>query len=118
MRKFINKLQNSDEQTKKLWLFILSGVSMAVVVSFWVLYMDSTLAKVSGPAKNTEVLAQVSEVQNSDAPGFFAIFSAGVKTIFDVVKDKLAVRNNIIIESPERNFVAEEVEPISATKLP
>lgn len=40
MIKFIRKLQNSDEQTKKIWLVGLSAVSMAVVIFFWLIYFN------------------------------------------------------------------------------
>ncbi len=125
MKNFINKLQNSNETTKKLWLFILSGVSMMIVISFWVLYMDKTVANVSGlnnspsiAKSDSAVVQDTDKTDKYETPGFFAIFSAGVKTIFDIVKDKLAIRNNIVIENPERNFVAQEVEPVPATELP
>lgn len=115
MRKFIAKLQNSDETTKKIWLVFFSGISMMLVVSFWLVYLDRIVAQVGNP-DGTPAIAQNSQ-EKSDAPGFFAIFGAGVKTIFDALKEKLAVRNNIVIESPKINFVSEDVEPISPTKL-
>lgn len=115
MRKFIAKLQKSDDTTKKIWLVVFSGISMMIVVSFWFVYLDNIVAQVGNP--DAPAIAKNSQ-EKSDAPGFFAIFGAGVKTIFDALKEKLSVRNNIVIESPKMNFISEEVEPIKATKLP
>lgn len=115
MRKFIAKLQNSNDTTKKIWLVVFSGISMMLVVSFWLVYLDKIVTQVSNP-DGTPAIAQNSQ-EKSDVPGFFAIFGAGVKTIFDALKEKLAVRNNIVIENPKMNFISKEVEPIPATPL-
>ena len=112
VQNFIAKIQNSDEATKKFWLVALSGLSMLVVISGWTIYIDKTVANVDTPAK--EQIVQ----KGAEAPGFFAIFGAGVKTIFDAAKNKLSVSNNIVIENTERNFMAEGVESVKATKLP
>ena len=113
IQSFIHKLQNSDENTKKFWLILLSSLTMAVVVGGWVTYLNLTVAGVSSQIGRTaEVAVEIKE----DAPGIFAIFGAGVKTIYDEVRERLAKRS-IIIENPQRNFVADEVEEIPPTKL-
>lgn len=113
--KFINKIQNSDETTKKLWLIIFSGISMAIVVSFWMFYLNAIVAKVESPKQVVSV--QQAAAPAYQEPGFLQIFGAGVKVIFDQVKEKFSVKNNIFIKNPERNFVAESVEPIPPTSL-
>lgn len=115
LKNFISKIQNSEDAVKKIWLFVFSGASMAIVVSLWVVYMDAVVARVDSPA-NAPVLAQQEE-KIDNGPGFFAIFGAGVKTIYDELKERLSVKNSIVIENQERNFVAESVEPLPKTKL-
>jgi ATP-dependent Zn protease len=117
IKNFISKIQQSDETTKRVWLFILSGVAMIIIVSLWVLYLNVTVAKVEGPAGNTAI-AQNNNTAEIDEPGFFATFAAGVGIIFDQLKEKLSIKRNIFIENPGRNFVADEVKPIPSTKLP
>lgn len=115
IKNFINKIQNSDDAVKKIWLFVFSGAAMIIVIGLWVLYMDMTVAKVNQP-NSAPAIAKNEKIDNG--PGFFAIFSAGVKTIYDELKERLSVKNSIVIENQERNFLADEVEPIQATKLP
>lgn len=109
IKNFIGKLQNSDEGTKKIWLVILSGLTMAIVVAFWASSLNLSFSK---PEKTA-----AAKIEN-DAPGFFAIFSSGAKTIYDQIREKLSSKNSIVIENPERNFIAETVEPVEATELP
>ena len=44
LKKFIEKLQNAEERTKKRYLLLFSGIAMAVVVVLWVYYMKATIA--------------------------------------------------------------------------
>lgn len=120
LKNFIVKLQNSDDAIKKVWLVVLSGVTMVIVISLWMVYLNSSLITKVGPSANPVAQKETAPTKKieSDEPGFLAIFGAGVKTIFDQVKTKFLSVKNIVIESPERNFVAEEVEPIPPTKLP
>lgn len=117
IKNFIDRIQQSDETTKKVWLFILSGIAMIIIVSLWVLYLNITVAKVEGPAGNAAI-AQNNNAAEIDEPGFFATFAAGVGIIFDQLKEKLSIKRNIFIENPGRNFIAEEVKEIAPTKLP
>lgn len=119
-RNFVRKLQNSSDNTKKIWLTILSGLTMAIVLAFWMMYVNLSIPRVSSvtpslPSQQEKVLAKKVE---DEAPGFFAIFSAGLKVIFDQIKERLAASKDIVVENLERNFVVEGVEPIPSTKLP
>ncbi len=120
VKNFILKIQNSDEATRKFWLFVFSGISMAVVVALWLVYVNLTVARVAppaGPASGSE-LAAVPEKAELGQPGFFEIFGAGVKIIFDKIAGKVNVPRTFIIENQAKNFIAEDVEPIAPTKLP
>ena len=114
IKDFIIKIQNSNEAIKKLWLFVFSGISMAVVVGLWMVYLNTIVAKVESPKQIVSAPAAAPAYQE---PGLLEIFGAGVKVIFDQFKEKLAVTNNIFIKNPEINFIAEGVEQIPATSL-
>ena len=115
---FILKIQNSDESTKRFWLVALSGISMIVVIAFWLVYMNLTVVTVAPSQSDTAIAIENSR---TSAPGFFAIFGAGAKIIYDkvaeIISAQVSAKNNIVIENPERNFVLEGLTPISPTKL-
>lgn len=127
VRNFIVKVRNSDETTKKFWVVLFSVISMFFVVSIWLAYINVTIARVPGPSKlttNDPSFAKATEGkqamdgQELEKPGFFSIFAAGTKIIFDSLKARLAVKNDIVITKQEVNFVAEGLEPVKPATLP
>ncbi len=117
MKAFIQKIQNSDEGTKKFWLVVFSAVSMTAVIGLWLVYVNVTIPSLAPLAQ-----AENKIEKKAEAPGFFSIFAAGVKIIYDKVQQvigrEIATTNTIIIQNPDINFSLEGVEPIPATKLP
>ncbi len=116
MKAFIQKIQNSDEGTKKFWLVVFSAVTMATVIGLWVVYVRVTIPSLTPTAQ-----AETKIENRSEAPGFFSIFAAGVKIIYDkaqqVIGRKIATTNTIIIENPDLNFSLEGLSTVSPTKL-
>ena len=49
MFKFIEKLQNSDEDTKRRWMIILTAIAMIVVIYIWLAYFNNLVANLSAP---------------------------------------------------------------------
>ncbi len=70
---FIKKLRESDEHTKRRWLFLISGVSMAVIVFFWMEYF----ASIVGPAAQP----QPEEQNSGQGFAFWETFKAGLGII-------------------------------------
>lgn len=118
MHSFILKIQNSDEPTKKFWLVVLSGATMVAVVALWLVYMNVTLPTASPAPTSVAAAIDKPAVQT---PGFFAIFTAGLKIIYDkvqeVVANQVATKNTIVIENQERNFVLEGLPAVAPVKL-
>ncbi len=42
----IDYLRNLDERAKKIWVMVLSGISIFIVFVFWVLYINATIEKI------------------------------------------------------------------------
>lgn len=122
VRNFIAKVRNSDEGTKKFWVFLFSGISMLFVISLWLAYANLNIARIPGPNGVTSdsrlATSGTQAIEEIQKPGFFAIFTAGTKIIFDALKARLAVKNDIVINKQEINFVAESIEPVKGAKLP
>ncbi len=70
---FIKELRESDERTKRRWLFLVSGVSMAVIVFFWIKYF----ALLVGPASQP----QPEEQNSGQSFAFWETFKAGLGMI-------------------------------------
>ena len=43
LKKFIQGLRTADETKKKRWLFILSALSMILIISFWAIYLNKNI---------------------------------------------------------------------------
>src|SRR3989344_218187 len=116
MKEFILRIQNSDEQTKKFWLVVFSAVTMVSVVGMWVMYVKVTFPSITPAPETAEIVSAKVE-----SPGFFSVFAAGLKIIYDgvskIVAHEVATKNNIVIENPKQNFSLEGIPTISPTKL-
>ncbi|MDO8466981.1 MAG: hypothetical protein Q7S83_02460 [bacterium] len=120
LRNFVAKVRNSDDTTKKFWVLLCSVISMFFVVSLWLAYINVSIARIPGPTSSRSlagVSAPVEVEEELENPGFFSIFAAGTKIIFDALKERLAVKNDIVISKQEVNFVAEGIEPVKPTVL-
>ena len=59
MFKFLEKLQNSDEDTKRRWMVILTIVAMVIVIYVWLAYFNNLIAGLSAPPQ--EIAADAPE---------------------------------------------------------
>ncbi len=123
VRNFVTKVQHSDETTKRFWVVVCSSISMLLVVSLWLGYMNMTIVKIPGPKSQIATNNKLQITNNANEvkkPGFFAIFTAGVKIIFDEFRERVLVKKDIVItkEDQKINFIAEGVEPIRGARLP
>ncbi len=88
MFKFIEKLQNSDEDTKKRWMFVLTSVSMAIVVFIWLGYFNNLVTGLSAPKAD----------ELSKEAGFSFIESAkmSASVVYGGLVDKIHGLGNIL----------------------
>ncbi len=78
LKNFINYLQSLDESSKKLWVFILSGISMMFIISIWAVYLNATLKGVE-PSAIAEKQQEEKEAENKSA--LFANFKNNTRAI-------------------------------------
>ena len=76
IRNFIEKLQNSEDNVKKRWLVILSGLSMAIIISIWLIYLNNIMEKVG------EKQSRQSETT------FWQVFRTGLQITGSTIKEK------------------------------
>ncbi|MBI2035328.1 MAG: hypothetical protein HYT12_01445 [Candidatus Liptonbacteria bacterium] len=100
--KFITYLQEQDESMKKVWVFLLSGVSMALVVALWVVYLNLTIAKIGEPAIAIKEKQTGTQESSAQAGLLFANFknnaSAISKNFSEFIAGILNRENEIIIK--------------------
>lgn len=114
LKAFIYKIQNSSDSVKKFWLITLSAVTIAIVLGLWVIYIKATVAMVE---PNETAMAKVVAASENET-GFFKTLSAGWQSITAQIKDKIATPKTWSLDTNERNFILETVEPITKTELP
>lgn len=112
---FITKIQNSDETTKKIWLVILSGTTMTIVVALWLINLNVNI-KTVGETEKKNSMETVSENQK-EIGQLKEIFSAGLKTITEKIKEKASVQKEIYLQASEQNFILESLEKIPKTSI-
>lgn len=98
LKNFIQNLQTAGESRKKRWLFILSGVAMILVISVWALYINRTIVNL-GTAESTE-----RPTAETASEPFWQVFSTGIKTITDQIKNLIKTGREISIEGNSSDF--------------
>lgn len=113
VKNFIKNLRDENENTKKRWLIILSGVTMALVISLWVGYFNLTLPRVAPPSG---IAATEEEIQQNE--GQLTHIKKTLAAGFSVLMEKINTKKSLTIKAPERNFIPENSEEIPTTQLP
>lgn len=92
-KRFIERIQNSDEKTKRQWMILFSIATIMVVTAFWIFF---TFRQAS---------FSQSEISRVDEPGFWKISKNGVSVIFDFITEEvksifslITKKNTIVIE--------------------
>lgn len=94
LKKYLKKIQNSDEATKKRWLIVSSAIAMVLVISLWLVYINWTIKSVGDNV----------EKQNLE-PGFWQIFKTGLKVAGESAWD--GVKNSVSKITGERIITIE-----------
>lgn len=120
IKKFFSKLQSSDEATRRRWLVILSGTSMAIVLALWISYINLIVEPVGREEKTAARKIE---------PGFAEVMKAGLTVVAKGLKGvasgalanirtTVSSTNQIKVNLLERNFIDEELPEIKPVVLP
>jgi len=118
LKNFIKNLRDENENTKKRWLIILSGITMALVIALWVGYFNLTLPKVASPSGMAATEEGVRQPVRSGNESQLTHIKKTLAAGFSVLMEKVNTKKSLIIKAPERNFVLENLEETLPTKLP
>ncbi|AKM77966.1 MAG: hypothetical protein UX49_C0017G0002 [Candidatus Wolfebacteria bacterium GW2011_GWC2_46_275] len=99
MRHHIHRIRQSDQQTKRKWLILLSSITILLIVSLWVIYMRAVVF--TGSDKNAKEDVRI---------GFWPVFKNGLtitgsslgKAFDNIISDMPAIgRRTTTIENPK-----------------
>lgn len=76
IRNFIEKIQNSEDNVKKRWLVILSGLSMVIIIAIWLIYLNNIMEKVG------------EKQSRQSGTTFWQIFKTGLQITENSIKGK------------------------------
>lgn len=99
MSNFLEKLQSSDEGTKRRVMIIASILIMAVVIYVWLAYFNNLLAGLSQPAENAAAAPQDSGFS------FWQSTKSGAVFVYGALSDKLGALGDLF-QRP-REFIVE-----------
>ena len=118
IQNFFIEIQQSNEDAKRRWLFILSGSSMLIVLILWIFYINLTVQSLQ---------KEDASLQNNT--GVFSIFKNGVivlskesglnvSKLADYLKILLSKKNSVTIQGANFNFIVNGLDDIKPKKLP
>jgi hypothetical protein len=101
MRNFIEKVRNSNRQTRKRYLVIFSASASFLIIIIWAVYLNSLLGFFKQDQEDSSTPAQA---------GVFSTFMTGLGNIgknikektnetFGTIKDQLSKENEVILEN-------------------
>lgn len=80
LKVFLQKIQNSDEATKKRWLIGATAISMILVIGLWLVYIQSTVKSIGNNIEDQE-----------STVGFWQIFKNGSVVVFNSIKENIKI---------------------------
>jgi len=88
LKHFLEKLQNSDEGTKRRWMIASTVIIMAVVIYIWLAYFNNLIASFSQPQP----------VASADGAGFgfWSSLKSGAALLYSGSADKLRAFGEIL----------------------
>lgn len=79
--KFLQKLQDSDESTKRRWMFIITAIVMVIVIYLWLAYFNNLIVGFAQP--------QLQELQESSEFTFWQTMKNGTAILYQGSIDKI-----------------------------
>ncbi|MDP1689201.1 MAG: hypothetical protein Q8L47_03665 [bacterium] len=87
---FIGYLRTLDDGVRKVWVYILSGISMAFIVTLWVLYINITIEKApSALVQQIRPEVKVEETKPETINPLIANFKRNSSQILENLKSKI-----------------------------
>ncbi len=95
IKKFIARIQNSEEKTKRRWMVLFSVTAVMVIAAFWIFF--------TAPFFQDSLVAP--SVIAVDEPGFWQILKNGTSVVFDSIAEnfknifsRITEKKTIVIE--------------------
>ncbi len=111
IKNFIYQLQNSDEATKKKWLFGATAIVMIVIIALWSIYISFEVKNLGG-----------NETSQSKNLSFAAVFSTGFDMLDQETKQQIKElvdkTKSLIVLEKKFDFTLDTLPEIKPKQLP
>ncbi|HEY4500038.1 MAG TPA: hypothetical protein VJH70_02890 [Candidatus Paceibacterota bacterium] len=120
IQKYINAVQQSDNNTKKSWVAGCTIVTMIFVISLWSLYFQDSVQTLNLPETPTPITQEASILSTFTIGGKIvakkigSAISNGIAEIKSLTKET----RSVTLQTANINFVLEELPVISPKSLP
>lgn len=112
MRNFFEKIRNSEEATRKKWMWILVSFSMILIIGLWAVYINHNIESLGGAKK------EIAEESKEQKPSFWEIFQNGLKMLTQEFKKSSQKTKDISIQGANLNFILDGLDEIERQGLP
>lgn len=85
LKKQLEKIQNSDETTKKRWFIGTTAVAMILVVGLWLIYINSTINSLNSNSQNQGPTTEFWPILKTGLIVVGRSIKEGVKTIISEI---------------------------------
>ncbi|MEK7520759.1 MAG: hypothetical protein AAB560_01645 [Patescibacteria group bacterium] len=111
IKRFIARLQESDDRTKKIWVAVFSSIAMVFATGLWLIQIGNSVAVLDDVGEESDARPDFSSWQTVRA-GLAEIGGA-----IDTGWQKLEEGRSVIIENKTPNFAAKNAEEIRPVPL-
>lgn len=95
IERFIARIQNSGERTKRRWMILFSVAAVMVIAAFWIFFT----------APISQNFSAAPSVAGADEPGFWRILKNGTSMVFNSAAENL---KNIFSRITEKKIIVIE----------
>ncbi|TRZ64659.1 MAG: hypothetical protein D4Q79_01085 [Spirochaetia bacterium] len=95
IERFIARIQNSEERTKRRWMILFSVAAIMAIAAFWIFF---TVSVFRGPSAAPSAAV-------ADEPGFWQILKNGTSVVFDSAAENF---KNIFSRITEKKIIVIE----------
>jgi len=119
-KSFIERIRNTEESVKRIWIGVFSAGAMVVMLSVWGVYGVLT----SGPrevAVSRSIPSNVfvsEKVTEEDKEGRLALLTQALKKGYVGISDAFQKSYNLKVEKEEEDFIYDGLKPVVPTDLP
>ncbi|NCN52941.1 hypothetical protein GW950_00575 [Candidatus Wolfebacteria bacterium] len=118
IKRFFDDIAEKDEDAKKLWLIILTSISMVIVITLWGMYINIAVEDLNSQQQVVQKESFI-DVMKNGAVAVSAKSGLGLSQLTASLKSIVSKSNSIIIERQNKDFlIKNDLDSITPVLLP